>query len=174
MYNVSLATIQKKLYLIEHQLNDLSFIEDFKTLIDNNVSNLSYKTNVKGKMTAWSLFCDNKVFINIIKNCSEILGFFENKGLACNSAWGNILKGEDEVIMHNHPEAIVSGIIYLTENGPGTYFPQFNKTIEEKIGKIVFFSPEAMHSVTKSKLNEKRYTLAFNFVEHHSWDGNNK
>jgi hypothetical protein len=83
MYNVSLATIQKKLYLIEHQLNDLSFIEDFKTLIDNNVSNLSYRTNVKGKMTAWSLFCDNKVFINIIKNCSEILGFFENKGLAC-------------------------------------------------------------------------------------------
>jgi hypothetical protein len=163
MYNVSLATIQKNLYLVEYQLNDLSFIEDFKTLIDNNVSNLSYKTNVKGKMTEWSLFCDNEVFINIIKSCSEIISFIEKRGLVCNSAWGNILEGDNEVLMHSHSESAVSGIIYLTENGPGTYFPQFNKIIEEKIGKIVFFSPEAMHGVTKSKLNKKRVTNSHSF-----------
>ena len=67
--------------------------------------------------------------------------------------------------MHNHRYNHISGTLYLTENGPGTYFPQFNKTVVEKIGKFVFFSSEANHSVAKSNVKQKRYTVACNFNE---------
>jgi hypothetical protein len=156
MYNIISTSIEKKLHLIEYQLDDLSFVNDFKTLIDNNISNWSYKTNVNGKMTNIDFFC---------KNCNEHIKYFTQNTIALIEAWGNILEGDEEVIPHIHYGSKVCGILYLTEGGPGTYFEQFNKTVEEKIGKIVFFSPEAKHGVVKSNLNNKRYTLAFNFYD---------
>ena len=52
-------------------------------------------------------------------------------------AWGNILKKGGAVTEHTHGPAVISGILYLTEGGPGTYFREFNKTVEEKIGKKI-------------------------------------
>jgi hypothetical protein len=164
MYNVEFSTVEKKVFLIEHQLDDLSFIEDFKNLIDTNISELSYKTNVKGKMTKWDTFVSNKDFQKIILNSVDIIKYFAEDGAYCDNAWGNKLENDDEVISHHHigPDMVMSGLLYLTEDGPGTYFKEFNKTIKEKIGKIVFFSPEVWHSVSKSNLNKTRYTLSFN------------
>jgi hypothetical protein len=164
MYNVEFATVEKKIFLIEHQLNDLSFVEDFKNLIDINISELSYKTNVKGKMTKWDTFVNNKDFQKIILNSADIIEHFAKDGAYCDNAWGNKLENDDEVILHHHigQDIIISGILYLTEDGPGTYFKEFNKTIKEKIGKLVFFSSEAYHGVSKSNLNKTRYTLSFN------------
>ena len=165
MYTVDFATLEKKIFLIEYQLNDLSFVEDFKNLIDNNISELSYKTNVKGKMTQWNTFVNNKDFQKIILNSADIIKYFVADGAYCDNAWGNKLENDDEVISHHHvgSDTTMSGILYLTEDGPGTYFKDFNKTIKEKIGKLVFFSPEAYHGVSKSNLNKTRYTLSFNF-----------
>jgi hypothetical protein len=39
---------------------------------------------------------------------------------------------------------------------------KFDIEIKEKIGKLVFFSPEVYHGVFKSNLNKTRYTLSFN------------
>ena len=165
MYSVEFATLEKKLFLIEHQLNDLSFVEDFKNLIDTNISELSYKTNVKGKMTKWDTFVSNKDFQKIILSNVDIIKYFAINSYYCDNAWGNKLENEDEVTPHHHGtlDIIISGILYLTEDGPGTYFREFNKTIKEKIGKLVFFSSEAYHSVSKSNLNKARYTISFNF-----------
>jgi hypothetical protein len=165
MYNVTSISIEKKLHIIEHQLDDLSFVDNFKTLIDNNISDWSYKTNVKGKMTNIDFFCKNDILRNIFTKCNEHLKYFSKNTIGLIEAWGNILEGDEEVIPHIHYGSKVCGILYLTEGGPGTYFEQFNKTVEEKIGKIVFFSPEAKHGVVKSNLNNKRYTLAFNFYD---------
>ena len=163
MYNVEFASVEKKIFLVEHQLTDLSFVEDFKNLIDFKVSNLSYKTNVIGKMTEWDTFINNENFKKIITSNQDILKFFiKNENLYCNNAWGNKLENNDEVMLHNHRNSTIGGIIYLTEEGPGTYFPEFNKTVKEKIGKIVFFDALAFHSVPKSNLNKARYTVAFN------------
>ena len=156
---------EKKILLIEHQLKDLSFVEDFKNLIDLNISELSYKTNVKGKMTKWDTFVENKDFRKIILNSVDVIKHFSKNNVYCNNAWGNKLENnDDEVKPHHHigPDIIISGILYLTEGGPGTYFNEFNKTVKEKIGKLVFFSPEAFHGVPKSNLTKTRYTLSFN------------
>jgi len=165
MYKISSISIEKKLHLIEYQLDDLSFVNDFKTLIENNISDWSYKTNVKGKMTNIDFFCKNDILRNIFTKCNEHLKYFSKNTIGLIEAWGNILEGNEEVVPHTHYGSRVSGILYLTEGGPGTYFEQFNKTIEEKIGKIVFFNGEVMHGVSKSNLINKRYTLAFNFYD---------
>ena len=179
MYNVEFASVEKKIFLIEHQLTDLSFVEDFKNLIDFKVSNLnSYKTNVLGKMTEWDTFTSNETFQKIITSNQDILKcFIKDKALYCDDAWGNKLENNDEVIPHNHNKSAIAGIIYLTEGGPGTYFPEFKKIIKEKIGKIVFFDGLALHSVPKSNLNKARYTLSFNlkiFLDANYHDNNQK
>lgn len=165
MYTITSTLVQKEMHIIEHQLNDLSFVEDFKTLIYNNISDWSYKTNVKGKMTNLDFFCKNKVLRDILTKCNEPIQYISKNTVGLTEAWGNILEGDEEVISHNHYGAKVCGILYLTEGGSGTYFEQFNKTVKEKIGKIVFFSPEAIHCVLKNNLKNKRYTLAFNFYQ---------
>ena len=133
MYNVEFASVEKKLFLVEYQLTDLSFVEEFKSLIDYKISNLGYITNVKGKRTEWDTFVNNENFKKIITSNQDILKcFIKNENLYCNNAWGNKLENNDEVIPHNHKTFAIAGIIYLTEEGPGTYFPEFNKTIKER------------------------------------------
>lgn len=163
VYNVSVASVVKKLFIVEHLLDDLSFVDEFKSLIEKNISDLSYKTNVLGKMTDWKFFVDNKKFHNILKNSMDMCTFVDAKLMYLHSAWGNILQNNDEVKPHSHQPALLSGILYLTENGPGTNFPDFNMILKEKIGKIVFFNSEINHFVQKTNLIEKRYTISFNF-----------
>ena len=164
-YTVTTQPIKKDLFIIEYQIKDLSFVNNFKLLIDKNVGALNYKTNVKGKMTDWEFFKQVPKFNELLLNIGEIFSAFPFRALTLVNAWGNIIEKGDEVVIHNHRYNHISGILYLTENGPGTYFPQFNKTVVEKIGKFVFFSSEANHSVAKSNIKQKRYTIACNFNE---------
>jgi hypothetical protein len=164
-YIVTTQTITKNLFIIEHQLTDLSFINNFKTLIDKNVGPLNYKTNVKGKMTSWEFFKNVPEFNKILLDIGQIFASFPFRAMTLAQAWGNIIEKGDEVLIHNHRYNHVSGVLYLTENGPGTYFPQFNKTIVEKIGKFVFFNGEVNHGVVPSNIKQKRYTIACNFNE---------
>lgn len=164
-YTVTTQPIKKNLFIIEYQIKDLSFVNNFKLLIDKNVGALNYKTNVKGKMTDWEFFKNVPEFNQLLLSIGEIFCAFPFKQLTLVNAWGNIIEKGDEVVIHNHRYNHISGILYLTENGPGTYFPQFNKTVVEKIGKFVFFSSEADHSVAKSNIKQKRYTIACNFNE---------
>ena len=116
-------------------------------------------------MTDWELFKNLPEFNKILLNIGQIFTSFPFFEMNLTQAWGNIIEKGDEVITHNHRSNAMSGILYLTENGPGTHFHQFNKTIVEKIGKFVFFSAEANHSVERSNSKQKRYTVACNFNE---------
>jgi hypothetical protein len=62
-----------------------------------------------------------------------------------------------------------SGIIYLTDGGPGTFFRDLNLTIEEEIGKYILFTPYLKHSVQKINKDIERITIAFNFNEISNW-----
>ena len=48
---------------------------------------------------------------------------------------------------------------------PAVGAEKFAQYLYEKIGKFVFFSAEANHSVVKSDVKQKRYTVACNFNE---------
>jgi hypothetical protein len=169
MYNLEIAKIEKWIYLLEYQFKDLNFIDVLKKEVDNKVGPLDYKTNVKGQMTKFDEFVNNEIFINLLKESLNFTAVLNVKELRLTDAWGNILKKGDEVNSHDHSPAVISGVLYLTEGGPGTFFYQFNKTVEEKIGKIVFFSGSAYHKVLPYTLNENRYTIAFNLNENRPW-----
>ena len=167
---LNVAKIETLVFLIEYQFKDLSFVETLKKEIKSNVGSMDYKTNVKGKMTPFKEFIYNKILINLLRECIEVTHVLNLPKCSLKEAWGNILKKGDSVTCHTHRNHIISGILYLTEKGPGTYFPQLNKTIDEKIGKIVLFSGNLLHSVPVYKGNEDRYTIAFNFNELHPWN----
>ena len=145
-----------------YKIDDITYIENLKKEVKKNVnSNFSYKTNVKGKMTDWSYFSNKN---NIFKKVEDLL--FEYK---IYQAWGTILNKGDYVVEHDHTctnltnfYINISGVIYLTDVGPGTYFKEFNKTIKPEIGKIIVFNSEYRHAVEKYDKNEDRITIGFN------------
>ena len=73
--------------------------------------------------------------------------------------------------MHDHElTSAFSGILYLTEGGPGTFFHEHNITIEEEIGKFILFHPRLMHSVKKIENDIERITVAFNMDKIKLWE----
>jgi hypothetical protein len=157
------------MFLEEYYLKDIDLINNLKENIKNNISkHTSYKTNVKGKMTDWNFFIKSDVF----KPIEEILYKYK-----IYQAWGNILKKGEYVEEHDHLgiENIntiidISGVLYLTDIKPGTYFKEFNKTIDPEIGKIIIFDNKYRHSVDKCDTNKERITLAFNGRKKESYE----
>jgi hypothetical protein len=169
-FTLDVAKIEKWIFLIEYQLKDLSFVDILKKQIKNKVGLMDYKTNVIGEMTNFNEFVNNEILVNVLRECIEVTNVLSIPNTFLKDAWGNILKKGDSVKEHSHHTSIISGILYLTENGPGTYFPEFNKTVNEKIGKIVLFHGSALHSVPIYKGDEDRYTIAFNFYQMKPWE----
>jgi hypothetical protein len=168
-YSLHVLPVVKNLFIFEYQLKNLSFVEDFKKKINQEVNshdNNNFKTNVKGKMTRWDFFNKDKNFHLCLEESCSFLKIINSVDMKIESSWGNILSDNDEVLEHDHVARTIalSGILYLTEDGPGTYFKLLNKSIDEKIGKIVFFSSELRHSVPKIKIEKDRYTVAFNLI----------
>jgi hypothetical protein len=169
MYNLQVKKLEKHIFLTEYQFKDISFVEYFKNLIDQKVGIYDGKTNVKGKMTSFKCFVGDKELHKLLIESTEFLKISHFQPTYLDEAWGNILGKGDKVLYHTHWSMVYSGILYLTEGGPGTHFPQFDYTVKEKIGKMVFFSGEAYHGVKETNKNQKRYTLAFNFAEKVPW-----
>jgi hypothetical protein len=169
-FKLNIAKVESLGFLIEYQFKNLDFVDILKKEIKNSVGSMDYKTNVKGKMTNFSKFTKNKIFNNLLEECIEITHVLNLPKSILTDAWGNILKKGDSVEVHSHYKCSISGVLYLTEDGPGTYFPQFNKTIDEKIGKVLLFSGNLLHGVPIYNGNEDRYTIAFNFEEMTPWN----
>lgn len=169
MYNLQVKKIERHIFLAEYQFKDLSFVEYFKNLIDKNIGTYDYQTNVVGKMTSFKSFVEDKELHKLLNEASEFLKISHFQPTYLDEAWGNILGKGEKVKYHTHWTMVYCGILYLTEGGPGTHFPQFDYTVEEKVGKMVFFSGEAYHGVKETNKNQKRYTLAFNFAEKVTW-----
>jgi Rps23 Pro-64 3,4-dihydroxylase Tpa1-like proline 4-hydroxylase len=147
--------------LEEYLIKDISVITSLKEDIKNNLdTSMKNTTNVKGSMTNYKHFIGRKTFEPIKKLLNKF---------AIYEAWGNVLKKGEYVKEHHHIsnennnfKINISGILYLTDIKPGTYFKEFNKTIDPKIGKIIVFDNKYKHSVDKCDTDEERITLAFN------------
>lgn len=161
------------LFLCERQLENIDigyFINKIKKNIDKNIS---YRTNVRNNMTDWGCFANDVAMQNVFANTDFLLSILKLPTLKLNDCWGTWSSKYVETYPHKHTPSIMSGILYLTEGGPGTFFPQFNINIEEKIGKLVFFHGETLHMVKKHKLKKDRFLISFNFNELKAWEDNN-
>ena len=166
-YNITKRPVTKQAIIIETLIQDLSIVESLKKKIDEKVGVNDYKTNVRGQMSGWLDLLHESSFKEIIGQNKD-LWMTEFPNIAKYSvfeAWGNKLKKNDFIVEHKHIPCILSGIIYLTNKGPGTYFSEIDYTVKEEIGKVALFPSELSHSVDKFTFDEYRYTISFNLKE---------
>jgi len=163
-YTITKKPILKETTIIESYIEDTFVIEDLKKKIDEKIGALSYKTNVRAEMTDWKDFLKEESFKRIMhQNAGLWQSQFKNiTSYYLKDAWGNKLKQNDFVVEHSHEPSVLSGIIYLTNKGPGTYFPEIDSLIKEEIGKVVLFQSYLKHSVSEFTFDEFRYTISFN------------
>ena len=171
-FDLKIKEISLETFLLTGKINNKeiinNLIEDIKNIKDNSLSN---KTNVKGHFTGVKALIQNENFINFLKIIKNEIRIIYPKNFMIQDAWGNICNQGDEVTEHNHLGVTgFCGILYLTENGPGTYFKQHNLLINEEIGKFVLFHPYLDHSVPKLEQKIERITLAFNMEAVKSWE----
>jgi|VirMetMinimDraft_7_1064189.scaffolds.fasta_scaffold09176_7 hypothetical protein len=161
------------LFLCERQLQGLD-VEYFIDKIKKNINeNISYETNVRNKMTNWNCFINDVAIEKIFANMNSLVSILKLPSLKLDNCWGTWSSNYVETYQHKHTPSMMSGVLYLTEGGPGTFFPQFNINIKEKIGKLVFFHGDTLHMVKKHKLKKDRFLISFNFNELKFWEENN-
>lgn len=170
-FELKVKEISLETFLLTSQIFDQEIILNLKKFIKENIDNtLSYKTNVKGQFTGFKSLIENKYFINFLEKIRPQINMIYKENFEIFDAWGNICNYNEEIIEHKHAQiSAFCGILYLTEGGPGTYFKEYDLTIEEKIGKYVLFHPQLLHSVKKIENNIERITVAFNINSFKPW-----
>lgn len=164
--------IQTQTFLLTGMCEDKNTLKNLTNFVKKNKdSELNYKTNVKGSFSGFESLNDNEDFTTFIKSISDPIKLIYNRNFVIKSAWGNILYKDGHVTPHSHSGTTAfCGILYLSENGPGTYFQDYDLTVDEKIGKFVLFSPCLKHKVEKITTDIERITIAFNMNDLSDWD----
>jgi hypothetical protein len=171
-FNLQVKEISQETFILIGKINEKKIINNLINTIKNTKDNsLSNKTYVKGNFTGFKSLIENESFINFLKMIQKEIKIIYPNHFKITEAWGNICKQGDEIMEHNHKGVnAFCGILYLTENGPGTYFKEYDLLITEEIGKFVLFHPYLLHSVSKLEKNIERITLAFNIEEIKDWE----
>lgn len=164
------GVIQKKLFFIDY--NDSKVIDRLqKKIKENLIPSMTRRTNVKGEMTSWNCFVDDKDFLKVMKFINPYLFKFicdykkQTDRVNLIDAWGNKLLKNDYIQKHDHLVCGwngLSGNMYFSDKEPGTYFVSLKGGIKPKKGRIVIFDSSELHLVDVVKDKEPRYTLAFN------------
>ena len=171
-FELKAKDISFETYILTGKIYDKEILNNLiKFIKDNKNNELSHKTNVKGYFTGFQSLTENINFLNFIKLIQKHIHIIYQNNFKVHAAWGNICEKDGEVIEHAHNDTTAfCGILYLSEGGPGTYFKQYDLTINEEIGKFVLFHPYLLHSVQKIKEDIERITVAFNINQIKSWD----
>ena len=143
-----------------------NLIIDIKNNLDPKMQNF---TNVKGGMTSWTHFNNNKMFKDFIIHLinkyqvthSNLFQYFLEKK-TIESAWGNEIKKGDSLKYHTH--TCWHGILYLTQ-GCDLNLPELNLKITPQPGDYYIFPPEILHGFDQYLGEKNRYSLIFNIVE---------
>jgi hypothetical protein len=169
-FDLKVKDISLETYILTGNINNQEIINNLINFIKNSKNTeLSYKTHVKGHFTGFKSLIENVDFIDFLKKIQPQIKIIFKENFIITDAWGNILKKNEEITEHSHGNKGFSGILYLTDDGPGTYFKEYNLLIKEEIGKFILFTPILLHSVPKVDKDIERITVAFNMTETKEW-----
>jgi hypothetical protein len=160
-----------KTFILTGKIYNKEIIENLTSSIKKNIDpKLHSKTCVKAGFTGFQSLVEDKYFINFLTLIKQNIKMIYPNNFIISEAWGNFCKKNDQVTEHDHRGASAfCGILYLSEGGPGTFFPDYEITIEEEIGKFILFSPILRHSVKKIEKDIERISLAFNMASLKTW-----
>lgn len=159
--------INIKTFILIDEIKDDDLINNLLKVIYNNNEYHHTQTNVIGKHSKFDFLNNNELFHIFLKKIKKQINLIFKENFIISESWANIYNNDNYALMHNHPGSTAfSGILYLTDGpGPGTYFPEYNLTVEEKKGRFVLFHGNLQHEVKKFKYTKDRVTIAFNFIK---------
>lgn len=171
-YDLKVKDISLETFILTGKIDNKEIINNLISFIKNTKDiELSHKTHVKGHFTGFKSLIENIYFHNFLKIIQPYLKTVYSQNFVIQDAWGNICKQNEEVVEHDHRHvSAFCGILYLSNDGPGTYFKQCDLLINEEVGKFVLFHPILKHSVKKIEKNIERITVAFNMAEVKNWE----
>jgi len=163
--NHYIRNISFNTYIFEGKtkINSIYFINEIEKGIKEK-NNRSYTTHVKSEMTSFQYFVKDKNFNNFLNDIKNAFDFHNRKmPIVLEEAWGNKIKPGEHITTHNHTGVELSGVLYLSNEGEETSFPEYNLKIKPEIGKFIIFEPMLSHGVGTNTSKNNRYTIAFNF-----------
>jgi hypothetical protein len=170
-FDLKVKEILKETFILTGEIQNLKIIDNLKNFVKNNKNEkLSYKTHVKGHFTGFESLIKNDDFLNFLKLIQPTIKIIYQDNFLVKEAWGNLCRINEEITEHGH-EGVSGfcGILYLSDNGPGTYFREYDLLIEEKIGRYILFHPILKHSVKKIEKDIERVSIAFNMYGIKDW-----
>jgi hypothetical protein len=171
-FDLKVKEVSLETFILTGKIDNREIIDNLINFIKNNKNEeLSYRTNVKAHFTGFKSLVENIHFHNFLKMIQPYIKIIYQQSFKIEDAWGNFCKKNEEVIEHDHINASAfCGILYLSNDGPGTYFKQYDLLINEEIGKFVLFHPFLKHSVKKIDKEIERITVAFNMSLIRDWE----
>ena len=170
--NLKIRNIEIETFLLIGEIKNDKILTNLKNYIKNNIDNSwKLKTHVKGDFTGFTKLLETPYFLDFLNCIKKEIKIVYPNNFYVKEAWGNVCNLNEEVTEHNHKGInAFCGILYLSEGGPGTYFKDYDLTVDEKIGRFILFHPFLMHRVNKIDKNIERITMAFNMQEITKWD----
>ena len=167
---VNWGILKNRILFVDYE--DEKILSSLEKKIEKNlIPSMTKRTNVKGEMTAWNQFINDKDLEKVTKLINPYLFKFLStirnniNQVELIDAWGNRLNKNDYIQKHDHIVGnwnCISGNMYFSNKKPGTYFLNLKGAVQPKRGRIVIFNSNEMHLVDVVKDNDPRYTLAFN------------
>ncbi len=137
-------------------------IEDVKHIVDNNF--VEKKPPLFVKTTNDMSLNDNKNFIKFLDIIKDDLDFyFEKEKYTLINSYGCVYNGESYAETHNarHVSGL-SGILFCSDEGPGTTFKELSFHCPDKKGRYLLFKPFFYHHDKKFNYKRDRITVSFN------------
>jgi hypothetical protein len=137
------------------------FIEKIKKGVDEK-DNMSYQTNIQGKMTSYTYFNDDLKFIDIIRKFNKYMDSnFMLPQYDLKDSWGYILHPGEKTRFHEH-NSVYSGSIYLNDCEQPLYFPEIKQQVIPKPGVFCIFSGWLQHGCEINDTDNFKFGLSFN------------
>jgi hypothetical protein len=163
-------SIPREFVFIASKIDDVD-TDYFINKIENNISHLSYKTNVKGQMTDWKTFLGDEKFHMILKNFFEIEKPNFVRGVKVCDAWGIKMQKGDSTKKHSHSPFSFSACLYLNDVESEVIYPEINLKFKIEKNTLLFWSAWLDHFTALIK-NGIKYAVVSNLEETKEWSEN--
>mgnify|MGYP003139080148 FL=1 len=168
-YNLKRLKIKKEVFILTSKIYNRELLHKLKDyVIEKSSIIFSKNSNVYSARTDFKALINNDEFFGFLKESRDIIYNAWEKDYVVHDAWGCVYKDPNNFCKrHNHlGTTAFSGILYLTDHGPGTYFHELDITVKEEVGKFIIFDPMLYHEVPRYKYTKERVIVSFNCDEH--------
>jgi hypothetical protein len=129
-----------------------------------------YFTNVKGRMTSWDYFNEDKEFH---KALSQLIYYIDSQiklfPYKLAESWGLELRKNQYTAFHTHSGRYWSGVIYLNSSQQELSFPEIKQKIKPEPGVFGIFSSFLEHGCDFNEEDISKYAISFNMDEDRPW-----